>query len=257
MKRRPLNKEEIKQKTQVFFHSEKWKSLWVFLVFVAIASVFWLMQYSQQAQGYDTVAPTRTMDPSSDILSDSLRRKGKAIPVRIDGTFSPASGYRLVDSLRIEPASVWMYGDTKILDTLQWIQTLPVKGDKIQNDLDMNLKLQIPKGLHAIVQKVRVTAKVEEYAEKIIELPILCWNCPNNIHVRFFPSTVEIVCYISLNDYASLKADDLEIGVDYDELIKNADSDILLALLRKPQGLTDYRIIPETAEYLIEQKREL
>ena len=257
MKLRPLNKEEIKHKTKTFFHSEKWKNFLVFLIFVVIASVFWLMQYSQQARSYNPNPPTVIIDRGSEAVNDSLRRKGKAVPVRIDGTLSPANGYRFVDSLRIEPAVVWVYGDNKVLDTLQWIQTQPVKDDKIQNHFDRNLKLQIPKGLRATVQKVRIIARLEEFAEKRIELPILCWNCPNDIYVRFFPSTVEIVCYISLNNYASLKADDLETGIDYDELIKNAGTEISLTLLRKPPWLTDYRILPESVEYLIEQKRTL
>jgi len=132
-----------------------------------------------------------------------------------------------------------------------------VKEEKIQNNLDLTLKLQIPKGLLSSVQKVRITAGVEEYAEKRFELPIVCLNCPEDIHVRFFPSTAEIVCYVSLNHYASLSAENLQIGIDYEELIQNTEVSILPALLRKPQWLTDYRIIPELVEYLREQKREL
>ena len=252
-----LNKEEIKQKTKAFFHSERWKSVWVFLVFVGIASIFWWMQHVQQPQNYDRIVSVKTEEPNSTTVSDSLHRKGKEIPVRVNGSISPASGYRFVDSLHIEPPTVWVYGDKKILDTLQWIQTVPVKAGKIQNNLDLTLKLQIPKGLHASVQKVRLTTEMEEYAEKKIELPVVCRNCPNNIHIRFFPSMVEIVCYISLSNYSALKADDLEIGITYDELIKNTGVNILLTLFRKPQGLTDYRIIPESVEYLIEQKQEL
>ena len=256
MKLHPLNKGEIKQKAKVFFRSEKWKNFLVFLVFVGIAFVFWLMQYAQQPRKSDTIAFTKRIDPNSIMVSDSLR-KAKEIPVRINGLLSPASGYRFVDSLHIEPAEVWVYGDKKILDTLQWIQTVPVKENKIQNNLDLTLKLQIPKGLHTTVQKVRLIAKMEEYAEKKIELPVLCRNCPDDIHVRFFPSTVEIVCYLSLSNYAALTAEDLEAGVDYADLSKNTGVNILPAIFRKPPWLTDYRIIPEAVEYLIEQKQEL
>ena len=255
MKFRPLNREGIKQKSKTFFHGKKWKNFLIFLVFVGIASVFWLMQYLQQARKDD--ASVKMIEARSGIVSDSLRRKGKEVPVRINGSFSPANGYRFVDSLRIEPASVWAYGENKMLDTLQWIQTEPVKADKIQNDVDLTLKLQTPKGLHILVPKVRITAQMEEFAEKKIELPIVCRDCPDDMYVRFFPSTVEIVCYISLSNYADLKADELEIGVDYNELITNTGVNILLAIFRKPQWLTDYRIIPESVEYLIEQKREL
>ena len=257
MKLQPLNREEIKKKTKTFFHSQKWRNFLVFLLFVGIAFAFWLMQYSQQTQKYDTIASAKIIEPSSATVSDSLRKRGKEVPVRINASFSTASGYRFIDSLHIKPSTVWVYGDKKILDTLQWIQTVFVKEDKIQNNLDLTLKLQIPKGLQTTVQKVRLIAEMEEYAEKKIELPVLCRNCPEDIHVRFFPSTVEIVCYLSLSNYTALTAEDLETSVDYDDLIKNTGANILPALFRKPQWLTDYRIIPEAVEYLIEQKQEL
>ncbi|MDR1632361.1 MAG: hypothetical protein LBR97_05735 [Dysgonamonadaceae bacterium] len=253
----PVNKEEIQRKTRTFFRSRKWKELLVFLLFVAIAFVFWLMQYFQQTSDYDTSAFSRNPYPETTMVNDSLHGEGKEIPVRIDGMLSPANGYRFIDSLQIEPDKVWVYGDKKILDTLQWIYTSTLNEANIQKNINFIVKLQTPKGLSASVQKVRLTATLEKYAEKKFELLLICPNVPDDIHVRFFPSTVEIVCYISLNNYASLKAEDLEVGVDYNELLQNTNVNILPALLRKPQGLDDYRIVPETVEYLIEQKWDL
>ena len=254
MKHYSFNKEEIKQQAKAFFHGEKWKNLLVFLVFVGIASVFWL---AQQPRRNDASGSGENRDPRIAAINDSLLRKGKEVSVRFNGSLSPAGGYRFVDSLHIEPPGVWVYGEKKILDTLQWIQTQPVKDDKIRNNLDMTLRLQIPKGLHATVQKVRITAEMEEYAEKRFELPMICRNCPDDIHVRFFPSSIEIVCYPSLSNYAALNAEELETGIDYSDLVKTQGINILPVLFRKPQWLTDYRIIPESVEYLIEQKKEL
>ncbi|MDR0540788.1 MAG: hypothetical protein LBH19_01095 [Dysgonamonadaceae bacterium] len=257
MKLRPLNKENIQEKTKAFFHGQKWKDLLVFLVFVGIAFAFWLMQYFQQTSQYDALSSSRNPYSETGIVGDSLHGKGKEIPVRINGTLSLATGSRLVDSLHIEPSEVWIYGDKNILDTLQWINTVSVKETGLQKNIDLLLKLQAPKGLRVSPQKVRVTAELEEYAEKKFELSITCAHLPDDLHVRFFPSSVEIICYVSLNDYASLKAEDLTIGVDYNELAQNEGVNIQLAMLRKPQWLDDYRILPETVEYLIEQKRRL
>jgi hypothetical protein len=256
MKLRPADREHIEEKARRFFRSRKWRDLLVFFVFVAIASIFWLMQYVRQAGDND---PSFPRNPSSETsaAADSLRENGREIPIRINGTLSPATGYRFIDSLQIDPPTVWVYGDKNILDTLQWINTLPVNENKIQKDLHLHLKLQTPKGLNTTVHKVHITADLEEYAEKKIELPVTCLHLPADMYVRFFPSTVEIVCYPSLADYASLKTADLEVGTDYNELINNTSVNISLTLLRKPLWLDDYRIVPETVEYLIEQKRDL
>jgi hypothetical protein len=257
MNLRPINKDRIEQKARRFFHSKKWQDLLVFFVFLIIASVFWLMQYARQTGEHDASTAARHLYPEAGLAGDSLREHGREIPIRINGSLLPAAGYRFIDSLHIDPQTVWVSGDAALLDTLQWIGTLPVKEEKIQKKLALTLKLQVPKGLIASVRQARVSAELEEYAEKKIELPVTCIHLPNDRHVRFFPSTVEIVCYPALTDYPSLKAEDLSVGADYNELIQNTGVNISLTLLHKPTWLDDYRIVPETVEYLIEQKRDL
>jgi hypothetical protein len=181
----------------------------------------------------------------------------KEVPVLIDGILSPAVGYMFMDNLHINPDSVWVYADKTTLDTLQWIKTVAVKKENIQKKLDLTLKLNSPKGAHLSIQKVKVTAELEEYTEKKFELPVVCRNLPENIHVRFFPSTVEVACRLTLSKYPLLNASDLEVEVDYNELAQRQGITASPALTHKPQWLIDYRIVPETVEYLLEQKQEL
>jgi YbbR domain-containing protein len=258
MKRQPVDKELLEKKTRPFFRNFKWKDLLVFLVFVCIASVFWMMQYFRQTDAHDEGDLARNTHPETTLaVVDSLPKRGKEVPVRIVGSLLPAPGYRFIDTLRIEPPTVWVYGEEAILDTLKWIQTIPVHVEKIQKSLHFQTKLQVPRGLSAPVRKVSVSADLEEYAEKRMEIPIVCLNLPEEVEVRFFPSAVEAGCYLSLADYGRLKADDIEIGVDYGRLMRNDGTSISLSVLRKPSWLDNCRITPENVEYLIEQKRNL
>jgi YbbR domain-containing protein len=181
----------------------------------------------------------------------------KEIPVLIDGNLSPAAGYMFVDSLHIEPAKVWIYGDQKMLDTLQWIKTVVVNKENIQKKLDLTVKLNAPEELRLSVRKVKISADLEEYTEKKFELPVVCRHLPENVQVRFFPSTVEVTCRLALSKYPLLNENDLEVEVDYKDLAHRPGINVSLVLFRKPLWLTDYRITPEAVEYLIEQKREL
>jgi hypothetical protein len=207
-----------------------------------------------------SLLPTSTQivsfQPETIQIRYSLLKK-KEVPVLIDGILSPAAGFMFIDSVHINPSKVWIYGEKKRLDTLQWIKTVAVQEENIQKTLDLMLQLDVPKGIHVSVQKVNVTAEVEEYTEKKFELPIVCHHVPENIHVRFFPSTVEVVCRLALSRYPLVNANDLEVGVDYDELLRNPGVNSALKFFKKPAWLVDYRIVPETVEYLIEQKREL
>jgi YbbR domain-containing protein len=247
------NKETIQQKTRTFFHSQKWKDLLVFFLFVAIAAIFWLMQYLQQTSNHENPNPTQSPHTETTTPSDTLHTTSKELPIHISGTLTPDTGYRLIDSLHIEPAKLWIHGSKDILDTLQQIHTQPINKKNIRNDLQLTVKLQIPIGTTTPTQRAKITAKLEQYAEKKFELPITCRNTPPDTHVRFFPSTAEITCYISLSHYPTLQAEQLEIGTDYTELLQSTDNNHQPTLLRHPPWLTDYRIHPEQIEYIIEQ----
>jgi YbbR domain-containing protein len=181
----------------------------------------------------------------------------KEVPVTIAGKISAATGYIFTDSLTINPSKVWIYGNKKTLDTIRFISTTTVKEEHIQKNPDLTLQLKIPKGVRLSTEKVNVTGDVEEYTEKKFELPVVCYNLPENIHIRFFPSTVEVICPIALNKYSRVTANDLEISIDYQELSLNPGQNVSLVLTRKPQWLINYRIVPDAVEYLIEQKRSL
>jgi hypothetical protein len=43
-----IDKEVQKRKAKAFFHSQTWKKFSVFLLFVVLAFIFWIVQYSHQ-----------------------------------------------------------------------------------------------------------------------------------------------------------------------------------------------------------------
>ena len=183
--------------------------------------------------------------------------KKKLLPIVIDGTISLAAGYMFSDSLYIEPSKVWVYGDKNNLDTLHFIRTQPVNHNDIKKKIDFSVRLAVPPHVRLSEEKVRITAEIEGYTEKKIELPVVCHNLPENVHVRFFPSSVEVLGQVALNKYTQLTENDLEVSVDYATLMRGQSVNAVLSLTKRPKWLVNYRIQPETVEYLIEQKKGL
>jgi hypothetical protein len=325
-----INRIYIKRKAGAFFQSQKWKELLVFLVFVALAFCFWILQSFQQKVEREIYIPVHYSNiPKELAISDTLPDKftlkladkesvffqylldneyasitidlknlpldktsytfdrlvlssyiqdfllnttqlisfkpevlrinyspleKKEVPVSIAGEIAAATGYIFTDSLTVNPSKIWIYGNKKTLDTIQFIATETVKEEHVQKKLDLTLKLNAPKGVRLSTGIVEISGNVEEYTEKKFELPVTCYNSPEDIHVRFFPSTVEVTCRIALSKYASANAIDLDAGIDYQKLFQNQGANIPLVLNRKPQWLINYRMIPDKVEYLIEQK---
>lgn len=181
----------------------------------------------------------------------------KELPVVLDGTLMPAPGYMFSDSILIEPPFVTIYGEQANLDTLRLIKTIILNKRNINQNLDISVKLSIPEGTTLSSDRVKLNADIEEYTEKTFELPIICYNQPEDILVRFFPSNVELFVQVGLSKYPTITENDFEIGVDYNELIKNNIMNYPLTLTKKPQWLVNYRIVPDVVEFLVERKRDL
>jgi hypothetical protein len=181
----------------------------------------------------------------------------KKLPVVINGTLSPALGYMFSDKITINPSTVTIYGDKNMLDTLFAIKTIAINKNDIDKNLVFSTGLLVPSGAQLSAEQVELRAEVEEYTEKSFELPVHCFNLPNDRIVRFFPATTELFVQVGLNKYSQLTESDFEIGIDYRDLIKSNTTNYTLKLTKKPQWLVNYRIVPEVIEFLVEQKRDL
>jgi hypothetical protein len=180
----------------------------------------------------------------------------KELPVTINGTISPASGYLFSDSIRIEPDRVIIYGEKNVLDTLLEIQTLPLNHSNIDKNRTISAVLQIPEGIRLSVNQAELSVKVEEYTERTFELPVICYNTPSNRKVHFFPSTVELSVRVGLSKYSLLSKSSFEIAVNYNDLAWKNTANCSLTLTQKPPWIESYRIAPNMIEFLIEQKSD-
>lgn len=130
------NKEEFQQKIKDFSQSEKWKNLLIFLVFVALAFIFWLLQYYQQEFDTEIAMPVKYDNiPEEIVLSGGL-------PERINlkafgkGTTLLKYSYRK----RKEPLFVDLSG--LVSDRSSYTIDHPELKNLIQNDLENTITLK-------------------------------------------------------------------------------------------------------------------
>ena len=204
------------------------------------------------AEKLSATTQIKSVSPSKIEINYS-RLAQKELPVVINGTISPASGYMFLDSILIEPAKVVVYGNKNTLDTLREIHTLPLDYSNIDKDWTVFAKLKTPEGFYITAEHVKLSAKIEEYTEKSFELPVVCNNLPPNRRIHFFPSTVELNVKVGLSEYSQLSKSNFEIAVDYNDLKDRKSANCSLTLTRKPVWLKSYRIVPDVIEFLIEQ----
>ncbi len=178
---------------------------------------------------------------------------GKELPVLVNGTIVPAPGFVFSDSIAITPYKVMAYSDSITLDTLYFIKTEPLFDAPVNKSQVVQAALMVPNEVKLSADAVEINVQVEEYTEKSYVIPIEAVNVPHNLHVRFFPSEVDVVCYLSIKDYSQLSEADLAIQVDYNSLSTLSSNSTPLYLTGKPSYLINYRFVPNKVDFLIEK----
>lgn len=194
-------------------------------------------------------------EPQS-ILLKYTPRKNKLLPVVFDGKIQTEAGFFVSDSIRIKPAQVEVYGSEALLDSMQFVRTVFHDVKNIKKTYSQQLALSKIEGIVIVPNTVTITAKVEEYTEKILDIPITCTHLPESLTLRTFPSIAKVSCNIPLSRFKDLKEDDFEIEIDYSELEQNLNGSIFIHVTRKPDWVRNVTVSPSKIEFVLEQNNK-
>jgi YbbR domain-containing protein len=195
-------------------------------------------------------------DPS-DVTIKYDRLSSKTVPVIPDLKVVTKQGFQISDSIIIENRTVTLYASKKILDRVDIIKTKPVTLNNISKTKEVTTELNLPEGVRVDNETVKMTVPIEEFTEKTFRLPVLCLNLPEGFMLRIFPSSVEVICNISVSHFKELTEDLLEIHMPFQTFKDNQRTGKLpLKLTGKPDWLKHVKIAPENVEFIIEQSAD-
>ena len=181
----------------------------------------------------------------------------KQVPVLLNGYIHPAIGYMMFDTIQLEPATVTVYGMADVLANVTDVLTETIQWEGIDKSIKKKLRLFTPEHTTINAQWTELLVDIVEYTEKTLEVAVNCHNIPPQFTVRFFPSTVEVICPVALSQYVEMQESSLEICVEFQQLLQNTTDSFFAELSKKPSWLKNYRIMPEQVEFLIEKKSDI
>jgi len=162
-------------------------------------------------------------------------------------------GFQLSDSITVLPPEVRLFGSAKVLDALHRITTKPVVLDGLSNTKEISVQLDLPAGIKADIETVKLTIPVEEFTEKKMHLPLHCPDIPDGFILRMFPSGVDVSCSLPLSLFRELTEEMLEITIPFSEFEENQTTGkIPVRLTLKPAWVTNAIITPGEVEFIIE-----
>jgi hypothetical protein len=207
-------------------------------------------------------AMARQLIASTDIISiepheitvtyDSL--SSRRVTVVADVTVHAKPGFRQSGDIKISTPEIRLYGSRMALDRLDSIRTKHVTVENASEAKELTVGLDLPDGVKAAHETVKLTVPVEEFTEKRIRVPVLCRDVPAGYAVRMFPSTVEAVCDVPVSRFRELEAEGLEIQMPFGEFEANRlTGKMPVRLTKKPPWVVNAVMIPDEVEFIIEQ----
>lgn len=178
----------------------------------------------------------------------------KKIPVIYDGHISLPSGYMIDGDISITPDSVMAYGSKAALDTLFFAHTSSDTLYNVTSDKKVVVMMEGLRGIKYIPNKVELSVPVDEFALKEIEVPITCINLPQNLNIKFFPSSVKIPFFVGLKRYNSINENSFQIKIDYNEIKDLKGTSIPIRITESPDYIRAKVPIPSEVEFILEQE---
>lgn len=174
----------------------------------------------------------------------------KRVPVRIQSHISTAPQYQLIDSTRITPDSVELFGNTEIIDSIHYVLTEPVIINELYDSIRVTTNLIIPQNTRIHPQEVTIGYYAEQFTEKSFSLPIKVIGKPTGEKIRLFPQRAEVTVRVCISNFSNIQASDLQLICQYPK--KDCKSLPLEVKTSNPH-INHIRISPSSVEYIIER----
>ncbi len=177
----------------------------------------------------------------------------KKIPVKINKNIQFTNGYGSNIGLVAFPDSVTISGPSKIVDTIQFIESNELKLEGLNSNYKTELGLNIdrlPTKVSITPNKIETSIEVSKFTEGSQKVPITLKNVPEGVKINIFPKEVTVVYRVGLDKYNEIYAIDFKIEADYNK-VSNDSSFLILELITIPKSIHDVRLQDKQVQYVI------
>ncbi|MGM9780787.1 MAG: CdaR family protein [Candidatus Cryptobacteroides sp.] len=174
----------------------------------------------------------------------------RKLPVRSVASISYAPQYTALKPMRLQPDSVYVYGDPTRLQSVTKILTKPVDLSLLSSSVHGKVKLDVPAGLKLSEQEVIYYQDVTRYVELRSEVKIKTVNVPEGMKMNSLPSSAEVV----LRSVFPVPEDpfrDLDLYVDYQEYLGSINGKCMIHSNPLPSWIISCSIEPQFTDCIV------
>jgi len=177
----------------------------------------------------------------------------KLIKVRPVVNLSFAKEFILQKSPVVRPESILVRGPQEILDTLRYVNTIPVELANLSQTAVCKTGLILIPELKSEVDEVSMQISVEQSTEAKFDVPVGIINLPDSLLIKTFPGKVKVSCRVGISQYNKLNNSSFRATVDY---LRHSGviSKLPVILGNIPGYVLSVDYFPKEVDYIIERK---
>ena len=181
-------------------------------------------------------------------------KKSKKVKIITNIDLQFKSSFNLIKDYIIEPKFVTISGPSKVIDTINEVNTEAVSWIDISQSFDKKIKLKKPNNIISLsTNQIAVKGNVEKITEGSFYLPYKIINLPKNYIISTFPKEVKIVYQVAIKDYNKITKNSFVIQCDFKHTEKNNLEYLIPEIVDMPEILFDVKLIPNKIEFLVKK----
>ena len=209
-------------------------------------------RFQIEKQLFDNITVNQVIPNVLKFKYDNLKRKKVAVRPIINITFM--RGYDINDGWKVEPDSLWVSGPRKLIDTIEELNTLPIKLIDVNTDIKKEIGFVKTNALLKLeVNITSISASVRKFTEKTVSSFINMKNLPDSLAIKLFPQSVAVTFSVLLDQAARIDSEDFAFSCDFATSDGGNKRSLIINLEKQPKNVSKVRWKPSQVDYLIRQ----
>ena len=186
---------------------------------------------------------------------DFSSRAVKKIPIRLNYDIRFENHYGISDTIQIYPSYVTVTGPVNELKKLDYWYTDTLKLKNITSNYNGKISLQRPVKANISIYPKLVDLKlmVDEYTEKVVDVPIVLLNNNEFKNVKLLPDKVEITFLTTLSNYSKIDRRNFEARVDLNNWKSKGYKQLPVVISKFPEFCELVKIEPQNIDFIIQK----
>jgi YbbR domain-containing protein len=186
---------------------------------------------------------------------DFSSRAVKKIPIRLNYDIRFQSHYGISDTIQISPSYVTVTGPGNELEKIDYWYTDTLKLKNINGTINSKISLQRPLKANISIypRVVDLRLMVDEYTEKVIEVPVKIINNDEFRNVKLLPDKVRITFLTALSNFTKVERNNFEVIVDLNNWKSKGYKQLPVIITKFPDFCELVKIEPQNLDFIVQK----